>query len=50
MAACAAAFERLCRAEGTNLEIKRVGEAADIYRRLTSGVRGTENPLDSTAS
>jgi hypothetical protein len=49
-AACAAASELMRWAEGTNLKIKRVDKAADIYRRLTSGVRGTENPLDSTAS
>ena len=30
MAACAAAFARMRWAEGTNLKIKRVGEAADI--------------------
>lgn len=50
MAACAAAFRLIRSAEGTNLKIKRVDKAADLYRRLTSGVRGTENPLDSTAS
>jgi len=36
MAACAAAFELMRWAEGTNLKIKRVDKAADIYRRLTS--------------
>ena len=36
MAACAAAFELMRWAEGTNLKIERVDKAADIYRRLTS--------------
>ena len=50
MAPGAAAFEPTRRAAGTHLEIKRVDQAADVDRRLTSGVRGTENPLDSPAS